>query len=94
MFDGFKSQKIDLGEVVINLRHKGAGPPVLMLHGYPKTHAMWHAVGLRLTEHHTVVVADPCDGKTSDWTMPLDWTKYHGIRHRRRYDQINEAQIG
>ena len=36
----------------------GNGPPVLLLHGYPQTHVMWHAVIGRLTERHTVVVAD------------------------------------
>lgn len=36
----------------------GAGPPLLCLHGYPQTHAMWHAVAPTLAEHFTVVAAD------------------------------------
>jgi haloacetate dehalogenase len=36
----------------------GDGPPLLVLHGYPETHLMWHAVAPALAEHHTVVAAD------------------------------------
>lgn len=36
----------------------GDGPPVLLLHGYPQTHAMWHLVAPALARDHTVVVAD------------------------------------
>ena len=37
---------------------KGAGPPLLLLHGYPQTGYMWHKIAPRLAEHFTVVVAD------------------------------------
>ena len=36
----------------------GAGPPLLLLHGYPQTHAMWHKVAPSLAERHTVVCTD------------------------------------
>lgn len=36
----------------------GDGPPLLLLHGYPQTHVMWHAVAPELTRTHTVVAAD------------------------------------
>src|SRR3989475_11271782 len=36
----------------------GSGPPLLLLHGYPQTHAMWHRIAPRLAEHFTVVCAD------------------------------------
>jgi haloacetate dehalogenase len=36
----------------------GTGEPVLLLHGYPQTRAMWHRVAPTLAEHHTVVAAD------------------------------------
>lgn len=39
-------------------RIRGKGPPVLLLHGYPQSHAMWHGVAGRLAEEFTVVVAD------------------------------------
>ena len=37
---------------------KGAGPPLLLLHGYPQTGFMWHKIAPRLAEDFTVVVAD------------------------------------
>ena len=40
------------------MRHKGSGPPLLLLHGHPQTHAMWHRVAPRLAEDFTVVCAD------------------------------------
>ena len=36
----------------------GSGPPLLLLHGYPQTHLMWHATAPLLAERYTVVVAD------------------------------------
>lgn len=42
----------------INLTKCGDGPPLLLLHGYPQTHMMWHKVVLRLAEHFTVVAGD------------------------------------
>jgi haloacetate dehalogenase len=37
---------------------KAGGSPVLLLHGYPQTHVMWHHVAPALAEHHTVVLTD------------------------------------
>jgi haloacetate dehalogenase len=36
----------------------GSGPPLLLLHGYPQTHAMWHRIAPRLAEQFTVVCSD------------------------------------
>ncbi len=59
MFDGFGLSTIDVGEgVTIHVRHGGSGPPLLLLHGHPQTHAMWHAVAPRLARDFTVVAAD------------------------------------
>jgi haloacetate dehalogenase len=43
---------------MINLVIGGEGPPVLMLHGYPQTHAIWHKVAPQLAGDYTVVCAD------------------------------------
>lgn len=43
---------------VIRARTGGSGPPLLLLHGYPQTHAMWHGVVDDLASDHTVVVPD------------------------------------
>ena len=58
MFEGFEQRQIDTGDVTINLQMAGHGPPLLLLHGYPQTHVMWHKVAPQLAEHFTVVVPD------------------------------------
>src|SRR5437588_3535658 len=58
MFEGFELQTIETGEAAIRVRYGGSGPPLLLLHGSPQTHAMWHAVAPRLAEDFTVVAAD------------------------------------
>ena len=58
MFETFTHRRIETSGAVINLRHGGSGPPVLLLHGHPQTHVMWHKVAPRLAETYTVVCAD------------------------------------
>jgi haloacetate dehalogenase len=58
LFPGFTSRKIRTSGATINLVHGGEGPPVLLLHGYPETHAMWHRVAPALARDYTVVCAD------------------------------------
>ena len=58
MFEGFEERKISTSGAAINLVIGGSGPPLLLLHGYPQTHVMWHKVAPRLSEHFTVVAAD------------------------------------
>jgi haloacetate dehalogenase len=36
----------------------GSGPPLLLLHGYPQTHAIWHKIAPKLAVHFTVVASD------------------------------------
>lgn len=58
MFEGFDVRDVVTGETSIRVRIGGAGPPLLLLHGYPQTHAMWHRVAPILAERCTVVCAD------------------------------------
>lgn len=58
MFEGFKQVNIDTGEATIGVRYAGSGPPLLLMHGHPQTHACWHKVAPRLAQHFTVVVPD------------------------------------
>ncbi len=58
MFEGFERRTIDTADVSINLVVGGAGPPLLLLHGYPQTHTMWHKVAPLLAERHTLVIPD------------------------------------
>src|SRR5690242_15114327 len=57
-FDGFTLERVDVGEVTLRVRHGGTGPPVLLLHGHPRTHATWHKVAPRLAERFSVVCPD------------------------------------
>jgi haloacetate dehalogenase len=58
MFGGFETALIDVGETVIFIRRKGKGRPLLLLHGFPQTHLMWHRVAPALAEDFTVICAD------------------------------------
>ena len=56
----FRTARIATSGAQIHLEHSdGAGkPPLLLLHGYPETHAMWHKVAPSLAEHFHVVCPD------------------------------------
>jgi haloacetate dehalogenase len=58
VFSGFALERVDAGEAELRVRHGGSGPPLLLLHGHPQTHVMWHLVAPRLVEHFTVVAPD------------------------------------
>jgi haloacetate dehalogenase len=55
---GFATSVIEVGETTIYVERGGSGPPVLLLHGFPETSAMWRDVAPRLTESFSVVCAD------------------------------------
>src|SRR6266498_4115551 len=54
----FSRVELQVNATTINAVHGGAGPPVLLLHGYPQTHVMWHRVAPVLAERFTVVCPD------------------------------------
>ncbi|HEV2094798.1 MAG TPA: alpha/beta hydrolase [Rubrobacter sp.] len=58
MFEGFRTETVDVGDAQIKARVGGEGPPLLLLHGNPQTHAMWHLVAPGLAEDFTVVATD------------------------------------
>ncbi|MBB5764164.1 alpha/beta hydrolase [Methylorubrum rhodesianum] len=55
---GFTLRDIDADGLRIRASVGGSGPPVLLLHGHPQTHATWHAVAPPLAERHSVVAMD------------------------------------
>jgi haloacetate dehalogenase len=57
-FDGFELEQVDVGEVSVRVRHGGDGPPLVLLHGHPRTHATWHRVAALLAPSFTVVCPD------------------------------------
>ena len=58
LISGFRTATFDGDGVPIRYAAGGAGPPVLLLHGYPQTHAMWRKVAPALAARHTVVCPD------------------------------------
>ena len=58
LFPGFTGRRIRTAGATINLVQSGKGPAVLLLHGYPQTHAMWHKVAPQLARDYSVVCAD------------------------------------
>ena len=59
-FEGFTESRVDVGDgVELRVRSGGSGPPVVLLHGHPRTHTTWHRVApLLVAAGHTVVCPD------------------------------------
>jgi pimeloyl-ACP methyl ester carboxylesterase len=55
---GLEELRIDTGEAVISVSRGGAGPAVLLLHGFAQTKLMWRDIAPRLAQRFTVVCAD------------------------------------
>ena len=58
LFPGFASRRVETAGAMIALACGGSGPPLLLLHGYPQTHAMWHRIAPAFARRYTVVCAD------------------------------------
>lgn len=59
LFPHFLALQVEIDPTItINAIVGGSGPPLLLLHGHPQTHAIWHRVAPRLAEHFTVVACD------------------------------------
>ncbi len=54
----FKQIKVQTNGAEINLVHAGSGNPLLLLHGYPQTHIMWHKVAPALIDRFHVICPD------------------------------------
>ena len=57
-FDGFALTRIEVPGGSVRLRHGGSGPPLLLLHGNPQSHVMWHLVAPELAKRFTVICPD------------------------------------
>ncbi|GAB2588777.1 alpha/beta fold hydrolase [Kribbella endophytica] len=58
LFEGFDEFTVTTSATTIHGRRGGVGPPLLLLHGIPQTHLMWHRIAPRLAERFTVVATD------------------------------------
>ncbi len=52
---GFSNELVAANGTRIHVARAGSGPPVLLLHGYPQTHVMWHRVAPALADRFTGV---------------------------------------
>ena len=58
MFEGFARKRIKTSGAEIELVQGGAGSPMLLLHGYPQNHVIWHNIAPRLAQDFTLVIPD------------------------------------
>lgn len=75
-FPGFRSLDVDAGGVRFAGVIGGAGPPLLLLHGFPETHIAWRKVAPILARRHSLVIPDlPGYGASRPCAMTPRWTK-------------------
>ncbi|WP_153770846.1 alpha/beta hydrolase [Labrenzia sp. CE80] len=66
LFSGFETRRIDCDGCEIHCRTGGDGPPLLLVHGYPQSHAMWHKIAPDLAQRFTLILPDlPGYGQSS-----------------------------
>jgi haloacetate dehalogenase len=58
LFPGFEVKDLRTSGATIHCLRKGSGPPLLLLHGFPQTHVIWHKIAGCLSERYTVVLSD------------------------------------
>jgi haloacetate dehalogenase len=80
MFEGFATRKLETERGSLHARVGGSGPPLLLLHGYPQTHLMWHAAAPLLAERFTVVATDLTGYGDSMRPAPADDHSPHSKR--------------
>jgi haloacetate dehalogenase len=88
VFEGFTEDVIAVPDAEIYVRHGGSGPPVLLLHGHPRTHATWHRVAAGLSGQFTVVCPDLRGfGRSS---KPADHPAHvHSSKRAKAHDCVN-----
>jgi haloacetate dehalogenase len=75
-FAGFRALDTEAGGVRFAGAVGGEGPPVLLLHGYPQTHAAWRRIAPELAREHTVIIPDlPGYGASRTLDSSERWTK-------------------
>jgi len=80
MLDGFDTLDTHRDGVRLRVRRGGRGAPLLLLHGHPQTHAMWHRVAPTLARHFTVVLMDLRGYGDSDRPAPGEDSRAYSKR--------------
>lgn len=77
LFPGFDTRSIESRSGALFCRIGGEGPPLLLVHGYPQAHVMWHKVAPQLAKHFTLVLPDlPGYGQSAIPPLSSDHAAY------------------
>ena len=87
MFEGFKKKYIKVKKGKIFCRIKGKGVPLLLLHGYPQSHLMWHKTAEQLSKSFTVIVAD-LRGYGQSFVLPVDKNHFNYSKRQMAQDMV------
>ena len=90
LFAGFEAREVPTSRGAVHAMVGGSGPPLLLLHGYPQSHLMWHAAAPLLAERHTVVAADLA-GYGASFRAPPSLPSATAHRRMRRYSLLATA---
>lgn len=88
MFEGFSVEAVATRETRIHTVFRGSGPPLLLLHGFPQTHVIWHKIAHRLAERFTVVATD-LRGYGDSGKPPSDETHAAYSKRSMALDQVD-----
>ena len=98
MLPTFTDHRIAIGDSELYVRTGGAGPPLLLLHGYPQTGAMWHQVAPALAEHFSLVIPDlpgygksigpPCDAAFEAYSKRTTARPMADLMSRRGHERF------
>jgi haloacetate dehalogenase len=92
LLPGFAPIQLSVNGTTINAVRGGEGPPVLLLHGYPQTHVMWHRVAPKLADLFTVVCPD-LRGYGDSGKPPSDKTHAAYSKRAMALDQLELMQV-
>ncbi len=79
-FSDFNLSSLKIKRGFIRYRYAGKGPPLLMLHGNPQTHAMWHKIAPALIKRYKIICPDiPGYGKSFKPKISKDHKNYSKV---------------
>jgi haloacetate dehalogenase len=94
MFEGFRTQRLALPDGKIHVVSGGAGPPLLLLHGYPQTHAIWHKIAPHLAKKFTLVMPDLPGYGESEGPIPDPEDRNYSKRNIARLLALLMSHLG
>lgn len=89
MFEGFEHSQMQTTGANINFVRGGQGAPVLLLHGYPQTHVLWHKIAPRLAKDFSLVIPDLRG--YGDSSKPPDGDNHFG--HSKRATAQDQVEV-